>query len=317
MINMRNFYALLATLVAGIAAYTFVPPPQHARAQFVSQQNFAGTATGTNNNINLVIPNMSTPVAGIPITFNPLGGVNSTNVVVSINSGTAVPLLRPSSIGAVALSGSEIRGGIITAIMFDGTNWILQYPVDPRPIGDTIQFRGNAVPPGYLIEDGSCVSQALYAPLFSVIGTNYGSCAANLFALPDSRGTSFVALDGQGANGNANRITTACGTYNSPGSICGKDTSTITTPMLPPYAPSGNVSGTISGGATNGQVATTNILTGGNIVMPTIINGSADGRPLTVTGNFAGTLAGFSQGGSSQPYSILNPISLGRRAIKY
>lgn len=60
------------------------------------------------------------------------------------------------------------------------------------PVGSILPYAGpaNAPPKGWLICDGEAVSQAKYADLFNVIGTNWGADAGDptRFRLPDLRG---------------------------------------------------------------------------------------------------------------------------------
>jgi microcystin-dependent protein len=68
------------------------------------------------------------------------------------------------------------------------------------PIGSIMAYVSSIVAPdGWLICDGSAVSRAIYAGLFSVIGTTFGSGnASTTFNLPDYRG---AFLRGTGQNG--------------------------------------------------------------------------------------------------------------------
>jgi len=66
------------------------------------------------------------------------------------------------------------------------------------PVGCIISFSGSTVPTGFLLCDGSEVSKAIYADLYSIVGDTYGTATnTNKFKLPDLR-DKFV----QGANGN-------------------------------------------------------------------------------------------------------------------
>lgn len=58
-----------------------------------------------------------------------------------------------------------------------------------NPVGAMLMFAGSAAPTGWLVCDGSIVSQATYANLFAVIGTafNTGGEGAGNFRLPDMR----------------------------------------------------------------------------------------------------------------------------------
>lgn len=59
---------------------------------------------------------------------------------------------------------------------------------DNNPVGTSLDGYWTSPPPGYLLEDGSCISQTTYADLYTVIGNNFGSCSGSDFKLPDSRG---------------------------------------------------------------------------------------------------------------------------------
>lgn len=308
---LKKISAAACVVMALAGIYLFAPPPQHASAQFIDQSTYGGVSGGAANAQTISIPNFNyaTNMAGVKLTFTP-GFTNTGPATLTINSSGAVALVRPSSIGNVAFSGGELMAGEVTCAIFTGSVWQLACNVDMTPIGRTVEYRGSAVPRGTLVEDGSCVSQTTYAALFSVISTNYGSCSAGLFALPDSRGTSFVALDGQGTNGNAGRITTAsCATPNAVG-LCGHETSSITliTSNLPPYTPSGSIlSGGVQGlGVPSGAGgATVSTGTGIGIYTNSAFNNLS----------FSGT----AQGGTSTPIvtPVLQPSSFGRRAIKY
>lgn len=61
------------------------------------------------------------------------------------------------------------------------------------PVGSSMGGYWSTVPSGYLLEDGSAVSRTLYANLFAVIGTTFGSGdGSTTFNLPDSRGRTTV-----------------------------------------------------------------------------------------------------------------------------
>ncbi len=60
---------------------------------------------------------------------------------------------------------------------------------DTNPIATSIAGYWSTAPDGYLLEDGTAVSRALYSDLFAAIGTTYGvGDGATTFNLPDSRG---------------------------------------------------------------------------------------------------------------------------------
>lgn len=73
-------------------------------------------------------------------------------------------------------------------LVCDGTN-ILRVGPDPSqliPTGMVVPFFGTTIPAGYLVANGSSVSRTLYANLFAVIGTKYGTGdGSTTFNLPD------------------------------------------------------------------------------------------------------------------------------------
>lgn len=60
------------------------------------------------------------------------------------------------------------------------------------PPGFILEYAGTSAPTGFLICDGSAVSQVTYADLFAVIGIAYGNPGGGNFNLPDSRGRSHL-----------------------------------------------------------------------------------------------------------------------------
>lgn len=99
-----------------------------------------------------------------------------------------------SSHGQYSLSFKTANGtGVSLSIateqlVCDGTN-ILRVGADPSmliPTGMVVPFFGTTIPAGYLVANGSAVSRTLYANLFAVIGTMYGSGdGSTTFNLPD------------------------------------------------------------------------------------------------------------------------------------
>jgi hypothetical protein len=64
------------------------------------------------------------------------------------------------------------------------------------PIGTIIPYAGIAVPPKWLVCNGSSVSRSTYPKLFSIIGTLYGTGDnETTFDLPDFRGRFILGLD--------------------------------------------------------------------------------------------------------------------------
>jgi microcystin-dependent protein len=60
---------------------------------------------------------------------------------------------------------------------------------DTSPSGTMVDFAGTVAPAGWLMCDGSAVSRTVYASLFAVVGTSYGTGdGSTTFNLPDFRG---------------------------------------------------------------------------------------------------------------------------------
>ena len=102
------------------------------------------------------------------------------------------------------------------------------------PVGSVLPFAGSAVPPGFLLCDGSEVDTAVYSKLEAVIGNTYNNNpAAGKFGLPDLRGRFLAGLLGT-ATGD-NRITTGTG-INNLGAIDGQQSVTIGVNNLPEHS---------------------------------------------------------------------------------
>lgn len=116
----------IARIIAVALALLWVAPSQ---AQFAAQSTWAGTAGGTANAITLAISNWNRNLAGVPLDFLPSAD-NSTSVTVRVNGvGSPVALLKPTNQGLAALSGGELRSGVIATVAFDGTQFVLQVPL--------------------------------------------------------------------------------------------------------------------------------------------------------------------------------------------
>jgi hypothetical protein len=175
-------------------------------------------------------------------------------------------------------------------------------------IGTYWDYAGVSVPgwvtgctkPPYLLCDGSSFSAATYPYLTAIIGTNITPDLRGRSRAMLNQGTGRITAAGSGIDGNA---LFAAG---------GAQTATLGTTNLPPYTPSGTA--VVTGTARNGEVRAlgSNALTptpdGTGGVVPTIQNGTADGRGLTV--NASGPLTGNAQGGSSTPFSIMQPTTI-------
>lgn len=104
--------------------------------------------------------------------------------------------------GNMALAADHKTGSVSIV----GTNRIIKSNQGPSdypsggtatPTGVLAAYAASAAPDGWLLCDGSAVSQATYADLYALIGTTYGNPGGGNFNLPDLRGRVPV---GRGTN---------------------------------------------------------------------------------------------------------------------
>lgn len=318
--------------------------PTKTHAQLGAVQTWAGTAGGTASAITFTVHNVASlnDLLGVPIRFIPsANSLGATTLAVGLDSGgplTATAVLRKTTnIGLQAPSGSELIIGVMSELTYDGTEFVITSNVDMTPVGQSIDMRTTgAAPAGYLLEDGTCASQTTFtAALFAAIGTTYNSgapsaCTGSTFAVPFANGTASIALDTQGAN-TANRVTSGgsgCA-LTSVGVFCGVQNTTLLTSNLPAYTPAGSVPVTDPGhghdiaynqGAGNGtsNYPATNASSLSNSVSNAIwAGGGPSGLPVII--NTTGITAGFNgnaQGGTSTPFSKIQPLLGVHKAIK-
>jgi hypothetical protein len=327
---------LVCATLALIGVNNFIPTKTHA--QLGAVQTWAGTAGGTASAITLTVHNVAAlnDLLGVPIRFIPSNNsVGTTTLAITLDSGgplTATAVLRPTAnIGLQALSGSELVTGVMSAVTYDGTEFVVTSNVDMTPVGQSVDLRQSSTtaPKGYLLEDGTCQTQATYPALFTVVGSTYnagsqpGSCSGTQFAVPYANGTASVALDTQGAN-TANRITSAgsgC-TFTATGILCGSQNQTLTATQIPSItATSGSITITVAAvtGGINIPVNNSSIAqifaTGAGSTVPTL---PASGGNWSFVSSLQGAntvnTSSNNTGGTSHP--ILQPMMGVRKAIK-
>lgn len=185
------------------------------------------------------------------------------------------------------------------------------------PAGVTLPFSGTAIPDGWLLCDGSVVSQTTYAKLYAALGSTYntGGEGAGNFRLPDLRGRTVAGKDVQVSGTYANRITSGGAGINSQnlGASGGGETHAITSAQMPGHSHTG--SGTL--GSTYGQpyLDWVNNAGGSSLGMTkTTTTASGAANPITVasiTTNISGN-GGVAGNGSAhqntQPTIVLNYI---------
>jgi len=162
-------------------------------------------------------------------------------------------------------------------------------------------------------------------PNLAVSGGRGASASADFSAnktitLPDCRGRAFAGLDDMG-NSAASRLTsTYFGATTTTLGVTSTTTDhvTLSTTNLPPYTPSGSVSGSITSILLQTRSASTTGVNDNN----SLALGTSTGTLIGANGGFflsgviSGSLAGTPQGGSSTPFSSIQPTILTTIYIK-
>jgi len=72
------------------------------------------------------------------------------------------------------------------------------------PVGSILQYAGSSAPSGWLLCDGSDISQSTYSALYAIIGTDYGDPGGGDFTLPDARARIPMGVNNSGLPNGAN-----------------------------------------------------------------------------------------------------------------
>ena len=243
-------------------------------------------STGTNALVVATTTPTFTLNTGYLVTFI-AGGTNTTVATLNVNGTGVKNLFRRTQLGAVATAGGEVISGNSYEVVYDGTEYILDR--ETIYIGSYMDWSTTTAPPGYLIADGSAVSQTTFAGLFAVIGLTYGNPGGGNFNLPDTRGRVMAGLDNYGS-GAANRLTnaaTGCGTtFTALNTTCANANESHTQ-ILAEIAAHTHTFGysTTTFGASPAPVVTSIFTNGGNTVTTTS-TGSGQAMPI-VNPNYA------------------------------
>lgn len=262
-----------------------------------------GTSTGSANAqvITPVVPATFTLATGNRVVFK-AGFTNTSALTINVAATGALPVFRKTQLGVVTTAGGEIIAGDMVAVIYNGTQFQLDAP--PVLVGEIKDYTSvAALPAGHLVADGTCVSQTTYPALFTVLSTNFGSCTAGNFALPDLRGRTTFSTDagagrltsaGSGCDGAT--LATGCGNQQTTTVIA--HTHTITDPTHTHAVSGGTIGGTLNVGNPAGGGGSP--FTGATIVI------SAASTGITGTNSTGSAFA-----------SLVNPGLIVLKIIKY
>lgn len=83
-------------------------------------------------------------------------------------------------------------------LQVDAANGLV-YPVQGIPVGASLEWNSDTLPPGFLFENGAAVSRATYSLLFARLGTSFGAGdGSSTFNLPDKRNVTAIGKGNMG-----------------------------------------------------------------------------------------------------------------------
>jgi microcystin-dependent protein len=94
-----------------------------------------------------------------------------------------------------------------------------------------VAYAAATAPAGWLLCDGSLISDDVYPELCTLLGTTYGAQVGSSYRLPDLRGRIPVGLDNMGGT-DAGRLSVA----NTLGGTGGTETHTLTSAQIPAHS---------------------------------------------------------------------------------
>lgn len=125
------------------------------------------------------------------------------------------------------------NGGLRYFFVSDTTSGV-QYAAAPASgtlVGEIKAYAGSSAPTGWLLCYGQAISRTIYAALFAVISTNYGTGdGSTTFNVPDLRGRTIAGFDNMGGS-DAGRLDWA----NAIGTAGGEQYHTLITSEIPAH----------------------------------------------------------------------------------
>jgi microcystin-dependent protein len=199
----------------------------------------SGTATAYAVSSNQVFDTLA-HLDGQMIAFAP-HVTNGAAVTLNVDGLGAKPLRGAPGLdlaAAVLIAGSPYVATYYNAAGEFILQGFLQLP-DVIPIGGCIPYLGTTVPnPNFAFPYGQTFSRSVYAKLFALVGTTFGSGdGSTTFTGPDVRGRAFFGLDNMGGTA-ANRITAGGSGIAGPtlGATGGAETVTLTSAQIPAHS---------------------------------------------------------------------------------
>lgn len=182
------------------------------------------------------------------------------------------------------------------------------------PIGASIDFWGASAPnSSFVLAYGQAISRTTYSTLFAMFSTTYGSGdGSTTFNIPDLRGRVVAGIDTMGGSAAGRLTDLGAGFGDTLGEAGGAQSRTLATANLPPYTPSGSISGTGLSTETIIQRNSSNITvsTGGSNTIPLSNPGS-----ISVNGNQY-SFTGVAQGGMSTPIITVQPTIVANKLLR-
>lgn len=323
---MKSRFSLLAVFLLMFCGAAVAQQATWVPVANVGGSGIAVTLTGIN-------ANQMSDLLGVPIRFIPTNSNNAGytgTTTVNVNSIGPQAVKRVSGGSLVAIAGGDLSPGVPATIMWDGTEFVQTDPATGTdPIGTERHFTGPTVPNGWLVENGTCVSETTYAALWAYYGSDIwspgstgGACGAGNFHLPYANGRTAVAPDNQGSQ-TASVLTNAgsgCAAT-SVGVVCGAQNRTIGQANLP------NVNFTVATNASNGVAIKDNAGLAASVLKNGAsapgVNGGASFNSFVSTDFVAGhvdipSLSGTAaSGGSGTALATLQPSYTVLKAVKY
>lgn len=139
-------------------------------------------------------------------TFYFVAGVTNTGpLTLSVNAGSAIAVVKPTTAGTSQLGGGEVVAGNVVGVTYYSTTGQFQLITNniSNTSGQIAAFGSTLCPAGWLAANGAAVSRTTYASLFASIATTWGSGdGSTTFNVPDLRGT-FLRGTGTNATGSS------------------------------------------------------------------------------------------------------------------